>query len=119
MDGELKFGGEMYDLLDTKLIVFDDLCKTADVHSDIYDRAYSTMLKEAALDCLYNRPPPLKRKPKQEGWRRYMREEGEGSSEADFITYLMGYEGIDVGEWNDDHGTNKDNFDTWYAWDSG
>ena len=44
----------MYDVLDTKLVIFDDLCTTAGVYPDIYDKAYSTMLKEAALEFFYN-----------------------------------------------------------------
>ena len=47
-----------------------------------------------------------------------MQKEGEGSSEADFVTYLMRYEGIDIGEWDDNNDNDhdiKNNFNTQYT----
>ena len=54
MNGELKFGGEIFDVLDTKLVIFDDLCTIAGVHPNIYDKTYLIILKEATLDFFYN-----------------------------------------------------------------
>jgi hypothetical protein len=44
----LKFGGEMYDILDAKLKIFRDLCRKADVQPNHYHEAFSTMLKGRA-----------------------------------------------------------------------
>ena len=54
MNGELKFDDEIYDVLNIKLIIFNDLYTIAGVYLDIYDKIYSTMLKKAALEFFYN-----------------------------------------------------------------
>jgi hypothetical protein len=44
-NNDLKFGGNYYDMLDTKLWVFYDLCNKAGIGSGYYHAAYNTMLK--------------------------------------------------------------------------
>src|SRR4051794_31349573 len=41
----LKFSGEMYDILDTKLKIFREMCCKANVQPYYYHEAFSTMLK--------------------------------------------------------------------------
>ncbi|KAI0997435.1 hypothetical protein K3495_g10751 [Podosphaera aphanis] len=52
-DPENKFGGGFYDVLDSKLRIFYDLCDKVGVTPDLYSVAYSTMLKEKAQDFYY------------------------------------------------------------------
>ena len=47
-DTDLKFSGDLYDSLDTKLKIFYDLCRIAGVSPDLYHDAYPTMLKGRA-----------------------------------------------------------------------
>ena len=54
MNGELKFDEEIFNVLNIKLVIFNDLYTIAGVHSNIYDKAYLTILKEAILDFFYN-----------------------------------------------------------------
>jgi hypothetical protein len=50
---KMKYGGAM-DSFSHKLTVFHDLCGKADVPRDIYTKAFSTMLREDALDYYYD-----------------------------------------------------------------
>jgi hypothetical protein len=50
----LKFGGEMYDILDAKLKIFHEMCRKADVQPYHYHEAFSTMLKGRAHQFYYD-----------------------------------------------------------------
>ena len=52
---EKKFGGEMYDILDTKLRIFFDCCAKVRVPNGQYLNAYSVMLKGRAATFYYDR----------------------------------------------------------------
>jgi hypothetical protein len=51
---EMKFSGEMYDSLQTKLPVFQDCCNKVGIHLDQYHHAFSIMLKGRAADYYYS-----------------------------------------------------------------
>ncbi|KAI0997170.1 hypothetical protein K3495_g11017 [Podosphaera aphanis] len=53
VDSDNKFGGSFYDVLDTKLRIFYDMCDKAGVTPDLYGSAYSTMLKDKAQNFYY------------------------------------------------------------------
>ena len=53
-DTDLKFSGDLYDSLDTKLKIFYDLCRIAGVSPDLYHDAYPTMLKGRARQFYYD-----------------------------------------------------------------
>jgi hypothetical protein len=44
-NNNLKFGGDYYDMLDTKLRIFYDLYDKAGISPGYYHAAYNTMLK--------------------------------------------------------------------------
>ncbi|RKF65586.1 integrase and RNaseH domain-containing protein, partial [Golovinomyces cichoracearum] len=44
-DSDNKFGGERYDVLDTKLKIFKELCQKAGIPQNMYHKAFFTMLK--------------------------------------------------------------------------
>jgi hypothetical protein len=50
---DLKFGGELYDVLDLKIQVFKNLCRKAGIPARGYHEAYDTMLKGKAHDFYY------------------------------------------------------------------
>ena len=52
---EKKFGGEMYDILDTKLRIFRDCCEKVGIPKTQYHHAFSIMLKERATDFYYDK----------------------------------------------------------------
>lgn len=54
-DSEKKFGGEIYDILNTKLRIFYDYCQKIGIGADQYASAYSIMLKGRAADFYYDR----------------------------------------------------------------
>jgi hypothetical protein len=47
-NNDLKFGGDYYDVLDTKFRIFYDLCDKAGIDPGYYYAAYNTMLKGKA-----------------------------------------------------------------------
>jgi hypothetical protein len=49
-----KYGGELYDILDTKLKVFYDYCNKAGLRAHQYHYAYSAMLKGRAESFYYD-----------------------------------------------------------------
>ncbi|KAI1003158.1 hypothetical protein K3495_g5047 [Podosphaera aphanis] len=52
-DDNKKYGGELYDSLDTKLKIFQDYCTKVGIHETQYHHAFSTMLKGRAIDFYY------------------------------------------------------------------
>ncbi|KAI0997263.1 hypothetical protein K3495_g10924 [Podosphaera aphanis] len=52
-DPKNKFGGGFYDVLDSKLRIFYDMCDKVGVPLDMYSVAYSSMLKDKAQDFYY------------------------------------------------------------------
>jgi hypothetical protein len=52
---EKKYGGDQYDILDTKLFIFYDLCGKVGVEESYFDRAFSSMLKGRALEFYYDK----------------------------------------------------------------
>ncbi|KIM93290.1 hypothetical protein OIDMADRAFT_71369, partial [Oidiodendron maius Zn] len=52
---EMKFSGNLYDVLNTKLLAFYDICRKVDLPKEQYHEAYSIMLSGRALDFYYNR----------------------------------------------------------------
>ena len=52
---ESKFGGEKYDILDSKLKIFYDNCAKVGVLSSQYHNAFSVMLRGKAADFYYDR----------------------------------------------------------------
>ncbi|KAI0992517.1 hypothetical protein K3495_g15668, partial [Podosphaera aphanis] len=52
-DDNKKYGGELYDSLDTKLKIFQDCCTKVGIHETQYHHAFSTMLKGRAIDFYY------------------------------------------------------------------
>jgi hypothetical protein len=65
------------------------------------------------VGCWSTKHPASERKPRQDGWRQYAQEKGLGSSAPDFAAFLMDFEGIDTGEW-DNNDTAAD-FNAWYT----
>ena len=61
--------------------------------------------------CWSTKHPASERKPRQNRWRQYTQEKGLGSSASDFAAFLMDFEGVDIGEWDNDDGTAD--FDAW------
>ena len=53
-DNNKKFGGDLYDILDSKIKIFRDLCNKAGVPPHLYHEAYSTMLKDRAEQFYYD-----------------------------------------------------------------
>ncbi|RKF54613.1 integrase and RNaseH domain-containing protein [Golovinomyces cichoracearum] len=53
-DSDNKFGGERYDVLDTKLKIFKELCQKAGIPQTMYHKAFSTMLKGCAQTLYYD-----------------------------------------------------------------
>lgn len=53
-DDKLKYGGEIYDVIDTKLQIFKDYCHKAGVGETKYHHAFSAMLKDRALQYYYD-----------------------------------------------------------------
>jgi ethanolamine utilization protein EutP (predicted NTPase) len=51
---EMKFSGNLYDVLNTKLLAFYDICRKVDLPKEQYHKAYSIMLSGQALDFYYN-----------------------------------------------------------------
>jgi hypothetical protein len=54
-DQEKKFGGELYDILNSKLRIFYDCCQKVGLEPDQYHNAYSVMLKGRASTFYYDR----------------------------------------------------------------
>ena len=54
-DQEKKFGGELYDVLNSKLRIFYNCCQKVGIESNQYHNAYSIMLKGRASTFYYNR----------------------------------------------------------------
>lgn len=52
---EMKFGGEIYDIFNTKLRIFDDCCRKIDLPLAQYHEAFSIMLKGKASTFYYDR----------------------------------------------------------------
>jgi hypothetical protein len=52
-NNDLKFEGNYYNVLNTKLRVFYDLCDKAGIGPEYYHAAYNTMLKGKAQDFYY------------------------------------------------------------------
>lgn len=52
-DDSKKFGGNLFDILDTKLRIFFDQCRKVGLPKDQLPNAYSTMLKSKAADFYY------------------------------------------------------------------
>jgi hypothetical protein len=52
-NNDLKFESDYYDMLDTKLRVFYDLCDKAGIGSEYYHAAYNTIFKGKAQDFYY------------------------------------------------------------------
>jgi hypothetical protein len=50
-----KFGGEMYDILDSKVQIFTDFCEKAGIPHHLYHKAYSIMLKKRAKQFYFDR----------------------------------------------------------------
>ncbi|TQS39436.1 hypothetical protein Golomagni_00038 [Golovinomyces magnicellulatus] len=45
-DNDNKFGGKLYDILSTKLLIFYEYCSNVDFKEDQYHNAYSSILKD-------------------------------------------------------------------------
>lgn len=54
-DDDMKYGGELYDVLDDKLRIFYNCCKRLAVSEWQYTAALSTMLKGRALTYYYKK----------------------------------------------------------------
>jgi hypothetical protein len=54
-NNEEKFGGELYDILDSKVQIFVDYCEKAGVPPHLYHKAYSVMLKDRAKQFYFDR----------------------------------------------------------------
>ncbi|PVH90772.1 hypothetical protein DM02DRAFT_547142, partial [Periconia macrospinosa] len=54
-DQEKKYGGELYDILNSKLRIFYDCCQKVGLEPDQYHNAYSVMLKGRASTFYYDR----------------------------------------------------------------
>ena len=54
-DDKKKYGGEQYDILNTKLKIFYDLCQKCGLPDDKLELGFSTMLKGKALDYYFER----------------------------------------------------------------
>ncbi|MDB5910367.1 MAG: polyprotein [Massilia sp.] len=52
---DMKFGGEMYDVLDTKLVIFRDCCHRVGIQQWQAGGAFPTMLRGRALQFYYDR----------------------------------------------------------------
>jgi hypothetical protein len=63
------------------------------------------------VGCWSTKHPAWERKPRQDKWRQYAQEMGQGSSESDFAAFLVDFEGIDIGEWDNNDSTAD--FDAW------
>jgi hypothetical protein len=50
---DLKFGGDFYDVLNSKIQVFHNLCRKAGISPSGYYETYDTMLKGKAQDFYY------------------------------------------------------------------
>ena len=53
-DKEKKFGGELYDILDAKLQIFQDCCNKVGIQRYQYHHAFSVMLKGRAATFYYD-----------------------------------------------------------------
>ena len=53
-DQKKKFGGELYNVLNSKLRIFYDCCQKVGIESDQYYNAYSVMLKGRASTFYYD-----------------------------------------------------------------
>ena len=53
-DEKSKYGGKLYDLLDTKLQVFINRCRKAQIPPEFYHLAFDTMLKDRPLQFYYD-----------------------------------------------------------------
>ncbi|KAI1001549.1 hypothetical protein K3495_g6653 [Podosphaera aphanis] len=49
----MKYGGEMYDPLDSKLLIFEDWCNKLNIMDDDRDHAFSIILKGRAQEYYY------------------------------------------------------------------
>ena len=63
--------------------------------------------------CWSTKHSTSERKSRQNKWRQYAQEKGQGVSASDFEAFLMEFEGVDIGEWDNDNVITD--FDTWYA----
>ncbi|RKF76456.1 hypothetical protein GcM1_227070 [Golovinomyces cichoracearum] len=53
-DKEKRYGGELYDILDTKLRIFNELCRKAGISKEYFHIAFSSMLKRRAQDYFFD-----------------------------------------------------------------
>lgn len=53
-DKNNKYGGELYDILSSKLLIFYDFCRKLGLEEDQYHNAYSSMLKNRASQFFYD-----------------------------------------------------------------
>jgi hypothetical protein len=60
------------------------------------------------VGCWSTKHPAWERKPRQDKWRQYAQEMGQGSSESDFAAFLVDFEGIDIGEWDNNNDSTAD-----------
>jgi len=70
--------------------------------------------------CWSTKHPAQERKQRQDRWRRFAREKGQGSSLSDFTAYLMDYEGMDINDWDNDsnYDDHRAEFDIWCTMDN-
>ena len=54
-NNDMKYGGGLYDMLDSKLHVFRDLCEKVGLPPHLYHRAFSIMLKDEASKWYYSK----------------------------------------------------------------
>ncbi|RKF95973.1 integrase and RNaseH domain-containing protein, partial [Golovinomyces cichoracearum] len=54
MDKDCKFGGELYDILSTKLLIFYDFCGKVGLKEEQYHNTLSSMLKDRANQFYYD-----------------------------------------------------------------
>ena len=50
-----KYTGELYDILNIKLLIFYNCCRKVGLPEDQYHNAFSTMLKDQAAHFYYNK----------------------------------------------------------------
>src|ERR1700712_3307066 len=53
-DDESKYGGKLYDLLDTKLQIFINRCRKVQIEERLYHLAFDTMLRQRPLQFFYD-----------------------------------------------------------------
>jgi hypothetical protein len=65
--------------------------------------------------CWSTKHTAEERRQRQNKWRRFVQEKGQGSSLSDFTAYLTDFEGVDTSEW--ENGSNDDDYQTEFeAW---